>query len=425
MIAEILSIGTELLLGQIVDTNAAYLAQRLAELGIAVYFRDTVGDNHGRLQDTLRQARERADLIICTGGLGPTQDDITAECIAAVFDAPLEVREEARAHIAGFFAKLGRPMTEKQIKQAMLPVGSHMLDNPNGTAPGFLLEKDGKIVIAMPGPPNEMEPMWRDAVAPHLARLSGATIVSRTLRFCGIGEGDLETRLEPIINAQTNPTVAPYAKVGEVHIRVTARAATAAEAETLIAPVEAEIRATVGEFIYGVDDETLEAVVGNLLRAHKLTVGVAESCTGGLLGGRLTNVAGSSDYFMGGVIAYKNSVKQVLLLVPRETLLEHGAVSEETARAMADGACAASGAQIGISITGIAGPGGGSAEKPVGLVYIGLAAPGVPAHAVRYEFWGNRASIRQRAVQQALVLLRNLLIDKGEMITWKPNTRHY
>ncbi len=417
MRAEILSIGTELLLGQITDTNAVYLSQRLAELGIPLFFRDTVGDNHQRLRDTLRLAKSRAELIICTGGLGPTQDDITAEDIAAVFDAPLEMREDARVVVEAFFRARGREVTEKQLKQAMLPKGAIVLPNPNGTAPGFILEKDGVIAVAMPGPPHEMEPMWRDGVTPYLRARSGYTIVSRTLRFCGIGEAALETLLEDVINAQTNPTVAPYAKLAEVHIRVTARASSKDEAAALITPVEAAIRERAGQYVYGTDEQTLEEVVGLLMRERGLTLAVAESCTGGGLGARLTNIPGSSDYFLGGVISYSNELKMTLLGVPKATLVAHGAVSEPTARAMAAGVTAATGADVGVSITGIAGPGGGTAEKPVGLVYIGLAQKGQEPRAYRYTMFGNRTAIRQRAAQEALVMLHHALTGQ-EVSPW-------
>lgn len=409
MRAEILSIGTELLLGQITDTNAVFLAQRLAEIGIPLFYEATVGDNPARLAAVLRIALERSDLVICTGGLGPTEDDITAAGIAEAFGAPLEVNETAKATIEAFFAKLNRPLTANQVKQAMLPRGAIMAPNPTGTAPGFILEQHGKIAIAFPGPPNEMHPMWRETVGPYLQARSGQVIFSRTLRFAGIGEGALEMELKDLIAAQQAVTIAPYAKLGEVHIRLTTRAVSEAEALALILPVVAKVRARVGRFLYGIDEETLEEVVGRMLRAAGQTLAVAESCTGGLLGGRLTNIPGSSDYFLGGVISYSNALKEGLLGVPAATLEEHGAVSAETARAMAEGLRRATGASVGVSITGIAGPGGGTPEKPVGLVFIGVAATGAATHAWRYEMWGDRPTVRARAVQQALVLLRDVL----------------
>jgi len=406
---EILSIGTELLLGQIVDTNASYLAERLAGLGIASYYRDTVGDNNERLDGTLRLAASRTDVIVCTGGLGPTADDITSAAIARVFDAPLEMNEEGKRHIESFFTRFARPLADKQYKQAMLPRGSTIVPNPVGTAPGFILDKGGKTVIALPGPPHEMQPMWRDTVEPYLRRLSGEVIFSRTLRFCGIGEAALETDLQDLME-NSNPTVAPYAKLAEVHIRLTAKAGSEEEALQVIGPVEEEIRRRAGRYLYGVDDETLEVVIGNLLRAQGQTLAVAESCTGGLLGGRITNVPGSSDYFLGGVISYSNNLKESLLDVSAAMLTEHGAVSEETAHAMAEGIVHATGASLGLAITGVAGPGGGTAEKPVGLVYLAIARKKGGVKVLRPTMWGDRATIRNRAVQQALVLLRDVLI---------------
>ena len=409
MRAEILSIGTELLLGQIVDTNAAFIAERLAEVGLALYYKDTVGDNMERLVATLRLAMSRAEVIICTGGLGPTADDITAEGIAIAFDAPLQMHETAKHDIEELFRSRGRPCTDRQFKQAMMPRDAVMVLNPVGTAPGFILTKDGKTVIALPGPPQEMQPMWRQTVGHYLRGLSGEIIFSRTLRFCGIGESVLEAHLEDLM-AGNNPTVAPYAKLAEVHLRLTARAGTIAEAEQCIAPVEAEIRRREGRHLYGIDEETLEVVVGRLLRDAGMTLAVAESCTGGLLGGRMTSVPGSSDYFLGGVISYNNAIKQSALGVSAETLARHGAVSEETAREMAAGALRVSGAKMAVSITGIAGPDGGTPDKPVGLVYIGLARTGRHARALRYSFWGDRQTVRARAVQEALVLLREELL---------------
>lgn len=408
MQAEILSIGTELLLGQIIDSNAAYMAQRLAGLGIALYYKDTVGDNAERLLGTLRLARQRADLIICTGGLGPTEDDITTAGIAAAFDVPVEMHATAREAVESYFRLRGREVTAKQLKQAMLPRGAQMVPNPVGTAPGFILEVNGKIAIALPGPPQEMQVMWRETIEPFLRSRSAEVFVSRTLRFCGIGEAALETLLEDLIAAQTNPTIAPYAKLAEVHIRVTARAQSENEGEQLIAPVEAAIRERAGRYLYGIDDQTLEVVIGRQLREMGLTLAVAESCTGGLLGGRLTGVPGSSDYFLGGIISYSNVLKESLLGVPATTLAAHGAVSEETACAMAEGVIRATGANIGVSITGVAGPGGGTEEKPVGLICIGIARAGEPARAFRYLMSGDREVIRARSVQGALIVLRNL-----------------
>ena len=414
MRAEIISIGTELLLGQIVDTNAVFLSHELADLGISLFYRDTVGDNPARLDEVLQLARGRSQLILCTGGLGPTEDDITTAAISRVCARPLHLHEGAYATLAAWFASRGRTMTDNQRKQAMIPHGAELIPNPVGTAPGFLLQQDGVTFISFPGPPDEMKAMWNATVKPYLRALSPDVIYSRTLRFCGIGEGPLEMLLKPVINAQRNVTVAPYAKTIEVHIRLTTKAANEGEALTRIAPVEADIRQLAGEYLYGIDEETLEEAVGNLLRQRRLTLAVAESCTGGLLGGRITEIGGSSDYFLGGILCYSNTLKQSLLGVPEATLAQHGAVSPDTARAMADGARNTTGADIGVSITGIAGPTGGSEEKPVGLVYIGVACLGMETRVTRYLLGGERAMVRRRAVQEALVLLRRLLIQDEE-----------
>lgn len=412
MVAEILSIGTELLLGQIVDTNAAYLSRVLSALGIVVYHKSTVGDNAPRIEEALRLAASRADLILTSGGIGPTQDDLTKECIAAVFDEPLVMDDAALAQLEVFFSRRRVPMPESNRKQALIYGSGRMIPNPNGTAPGALLEKNGKIVISMPGPPREMVPMVEDHVAPLLTeRLAGERSVlrSRVLRFVGIGESILEERVQDLL-VSTNPTLAPLAHPGEVHLRLTARAPDPETAEALIAPMEREIRERVREYLFGVDDESLEEAVLAALRKRGQTLAVAESCTGGLLGARLTNVPGASDVFLGGVISYSNAAKQELLGVPAAILEQHGAVSAETARAMAAGARRALKADVGLAITGVAGPGGGSAEKPVGLVYVAIAHDG-EARSLKQQYIGQRADVRTRAVQAALDLARRLALD--------------
>jgi nicotinamide-nucleotide amidase len=407
MVAEILSVGTELLLGQIVDTNAAYLARILSALGIDLYHKTTVGDNAGRVEEALRLAVSRADLILTSGGLGPTQDDLTKESIAAVFDEELVMDEPSLVTLEGFFARRGVPMPERNRKQALIYRSGRPIPNPNGTAPGALLEKNGKIVISLPGPPRELVPMVENSVIPYLSERLGAGRVvlhSRILRFIGIGESALEERVEDLL-AGTNPTVAPLAHVGEVHLRLTARAANLEAAQALIAPVEREIRERLGDRVYGVDDESLEEAVVHALAKRGLTVAVAESCTGGLLGARLTNVPGASAVLRGGVISYSNEAKRDLLGVPSELLSRWGAVSGPVAEAMAEGARRVLAADLGISITGIAGPEGGTPEKPVGLVYVGFAdARG--ARSSRHDFIGQRADIRARAVTTALDRLR-------------------
>jgi nicotinamide-nucleotide amidase len=410
MVAEILSIGTELLLGQIVDTNAAYLGRTLAGLGIDLYYKTTVGDNEARVIETIARARDRADLIITSGGIGPTEDDLTKESIAKVFEEELILHEPSLKWIRGFFRKRGAVMPERNVKQAMIYRNGRMIDNPNGTAPGALLEKDGKIVISLPGPPNEMVPMVENHVLPFLTeRISGQRqyLVTRVFRLIGIGESAAEERVRDLIHG-TNPTLAPLAHLGEIHLRLGAKAGSREEAETLMRPLEEELRRRLDRFIYGLDATTLEQAVIQQLTDRGLTVAVAESCTGGLLGSRLTGVSGSSAAFMGGVISYSNEAKRDLLGVDEALLREHGAVSDPVARAMAVGVRERLGAEIGVSITGVAGPTGGTAEKPVGLVYIGLAS-GDRVTARENHFVGQRQDIRVRSAQMALQMLHETL----------------
>lgn len=411
MVAEILSVGTELLLGQIVDSNAAFLGRTLAALGIDLYYKSTVGDNEGRVIDTLQRARERADLIITSGGLGPTEDDLTKECIAKVFGEELVLHEPSLEQLHRFFARRGMPMPERNAKQALIYRNGRTLENPNGTAPGAVLEKDGKIVISLPGPPNEMIPMVENHVIPLLTeRLHGHRhyLVTRVIRFIGIGESAVEERVEDLIHS-TNPSLAPLAHTGEVHLRIGAKADTREAAEALIQPLEAELRHRLGPYIYGVDQTTLEAAVIQLLKERGKTVACAESCTGGGLGARLTAIPGSSDAFLGGVISYSNDAKVRLLGVDPDLLAEHGAVSGPVAEAMARGARERLGADLAVSITGVAGPGGGTAEKPVGLVYVGVATAD-HSFAQANQFIGIREDIRRRSTQTALQLIREELL---------------
>lgn len=411
MVAEILSIGTELLLGQIVDTNAAYLGRTLAGLGIDLFYKSTVGDNEARVIETIRRARDRADLIITSGGIGPTEDDLTKESIARVFHEELVLDPPSLEHLEAFFARRGYPMPERNAKQAMIYRSGRMIPNPNGTAPGALLEKDGKIVISLPGPPNEMIPMMENHVIPLLTeRLGGKReyLVTRVVRFIGIGESAVEERVKDLIRG-TNPSLAPLAHTGEVHLRIGAKAESAAAAEELIRPVEDELRRRLGKFIYGVDRTTLEAAVVQLLIQRGQTAACAESCTGGGLGARLTAIPGSSAAFLGGVISYSNEAKTTLLGVPTDLLQAHGAVSAPVAEAMARGARERLGSDYAVSITGVAGPDGGTTEKPVGLVYIGVATPD-RVFATENHFIGIREDIRRRSTQVALQLLREQLL---------------
>ncbi|MCC6445745.1 MAG: competence/damage-inducible protein A [Armatimonadetes bacterium] len=411
MRAEILSVGTELLLGQILDTNARYLATMLAGLGIDLHYKTTVGDNADRLEQAIRLACERADLILTIGGLGPTEDDLTKETIATVFEEKLALHEPSAEHIRGFFKKRGLPIAQSNLKQALIYEHGLPLENDVGTAPGCLLEKDGKVVISMPGPPNELTHMVERHVLPYLSeKVSGerSVIVSRVLRLIDIGESAAEARVLDLLHT-TNPTVAPLAHIGEAHLRITAKAADEAAARVLIAEAEAQLRERLGDHVYGVDNETLEVAVLEILKARRLTLALAESCTGGLLASRLTDVPGSSEALLAGVVAYSNETKTRLMGVPGGMLAQYGAVSEPVACALAEGARRVGAADIGIGITGIAGPGGGTPEKPVGLVYTALAYE-QGAEAIEHHFIGGRLDIRRRAAQVALAQLRRHLL---------------
>lgn len=407
--AEVVSVGTELLLGQIVDTNAAFIGRMLAEVGIGSLQRQTVGDNLDRVTKAISAAMARADLVITIGGLGPTEDDLTRDAVAAALGEELTLDPELEVQLRQLFAKRNLPWLDTQLRQAMRPQSSRPLPNPNGTAPGLICEKEGKIVICLPGPPSELGPMVEDFVRPFLAERSGGGIIlSRVVRIIGVGESMVEAKVKDLITSD-NPTVAPLAHTGEVHLRITARAANRTQAAELIRPVEDAIRSRLGKAIYGCDADTLEGSCLELLRERSATVAIAESCTGGMLGARLTSIAGSSDVVVGGAITYANSMKVKLLGVTEETLVQHGAVSAECAKEMAVGVKELCSADYTLAVTGIAGPGGGSIEKPVGLVYIGVVAPG-SIEAYEYNFAGSRDMIRQRSVQAALFRLREALL---------------
>lgn len=418
MRAEIVSIGTELLLGQIVDTNAAYMAQKLSEIGYDAHFRQTVGDNHRRAVQAVALAIERADVVLISGGLGPTEDDITRDVVAAAVGAPLEVSEEAASHVEDYFRRLGREMIPSQRRQALIPQGGRVIPNRLGTAPGFAWEGQGKAVVALPGVPRELRAMMEGWVIPYLRerarRLAGieGIVFSRTLRFVGVGEAALEQVLIDLIHRRENPTLATYAGTGEVSLRITARARDEGEARALIAPVERAVLERAGAFCYGFDADTLESAVVTLLSRRNWKLAVAESCTGGLVGDRLTNVPGVSAYLLEDVVAYSNEAKIHRLGVDPEVIRLHGAVSEACARAMAEGVRGTSGADAGLAVTGVAGPGGGSAEKPVGLVFMAVALPsGTPVE--RHQFAGDRLQVKQRAATAALDLLRRGLLGAG------------
>lgn len=416
MRCEIISVGTELLMGQTTNTNARDISRELLALGIGVYYQTTVGDNKERLAEVFSLALQRSDLIILTGGLGPTEDDITRETVAGVLGLPLEKDEGWEKQLEEFFHRLQRPMAEINRRQALVPKGGRLLPNDRGTAPGIFLENDGKAIILLPGPPRELLPMLREKVLPLLKerlqeRGELGVLKSKVLRIIGLGESALVEKIKEILSRQSNPTIAPLAKGTEVHLRLTARAPSPLEAAALISKTAGEIRAILGDYIYGEDEEELELAVARLLWEKGLTLAVAESCTGGLLSHRLTNIPKSSLYMLAGAVAYSNEAKSKILGVDPSLIAAHGAVSDQVARAMASGARGLAGADIGVGITGIAGPGGGTPEKPVGLTFVALAAENLD-FCRRYEFWGSRLEIKERAAQTALHLLRVYLLGK-------------
>lgn len=368
--------------------------------------RQSVGDNLARLTEALNLALSRADLVFTIGGLGPTVDDMTRDGIAAALEQPLVEDPEVRQHLIKLFEKRRLNWTESQLRQAMRPSEAEVVPNPNGTAPGLICRSSKGIIVAMPGPKNEFVPMLEGPIEKLLAELGdGTTIHSKTIKVAGIGEAALEQKLLDLMES-SNPTLAPYAKTSEVHLRVTASAATEAEAEALMAPVIAEVQERVGGFVYGFNEETLASSVIRDLAGRGETLAVAESCTGGGLGAMLTSISGASDVFQGGVISYSNEAKGRELGVPAELIEEFGAVSEEVARAMAIGLREKWGVTHALSITGVAGPGGGTAEKPVGLVYVAHAGPN-GVRVLRSQFPGLRSAVRERAAKSALILLRS------------------
>lgn len=418
MVVEIISVGTEILLGNIVNTNAAYLSEKCAGLGFSCYYQDVVGDNEERLCETIRTALSRADILLLSGGLGPTQDDLTKETAAKVLGKSLKLHEESKAAIREFFEKRGIEPTDNNWKQAMVLEGCIVLANPNGTAPGIIMEDNGKHVVLMPGPPNEMIPMFEASVMPYLSKLQSCVIFSQTVKICGVGESKAETMVQDLIDSQSNPTIATYAKTGEVHLRVTARAEDEKAARKLVKPVVKELKGRFGSHVYTTDDEvTLEKSVVDLLLANNLTISTVESCTGGLLAARLINVPGVSEVFKSGYITYSNKAKRRLLGIKKNTLLKYGAVSEEIASQMAKGAAMVSKADVVVSITGIAGPDGGSQEKPVGLVYIGCNVCG-RMKVKKCHFSGDRSKVRENTVSSALSLMRECILEYYSEVTF-------
>ncbi len=372
MNAEILCVGTELLLGDIVNTNSAYIARELAAIGVGVYYQSVVGDNTERLKSSLRLAFSRADIVVMTGGLGPTYDDLTKETVAEYFGVPMEMDETSLKSIRSFFDKIGHTMTKNNEKQALMPKGAVVFKNNHGTAPGLAISNAKNTAVLLPGPPQEMVPMFQESVVPYLLRFSDWILVSHNVKIFGIGESRVEDMLYDLMKNSQNPTIAPYAKTGEVTLRVTASGKTLQECETLITPVITRIREILGKHIYGIDVPNLQYALVERLKEKGLKIAVAESCTGGLLAERITQVPGASEVFDCGVCTYANRIKNQLLGVKEDTLRKYGAVSEQTAAEMAAGVRKLADADIGISTTGIAGPGGGTEEKPVGTVFVGI-----------------------------------------------------
>ena len=410
MRCEIVGVGTELLLGQIVNTNAAWIGQRLADVGWDCLRHTVVGDNEGRIAGTVREALGRADAVILTGGLGPTQDDVTREALAAVAGVSLVRQAELEQWLRDRFARMGvHRMAEMNLRQADVPEGARTIDNPVGSAPGLIVELKDKPIYAVPGVPREMQEMLERVVLPDLAARAGGgrAIVSRTLRTAGIGESLLAERLTPLWDSVSDVTMAYLASAGEVRVRLTAVGETREEALASIAPVEAAVRTELGDAVYGMDEETLEAAVGRLLRSDGRTLACAESLTGGLVGGRVTNVAGASDYYRGGVVAYATEAKVAVLGVDGDLLREHGPVSEPVAAAMAEGVRRLFGATVGLATTGVAGP-AEQGERPVGTVCLGVADENGTVTEV-LTAPGDRALIRAWATTGALDLVRRHL----------------
>ncbi|MBR1472469.1 MAG: competence/damage-inducible protein A [Lachnospiraceae bacterium] len=431
MIAETVCVGTEILLGNIVNTNAAYLAGEYAKLGLLSYAQTVVGDNEERIMETVRTALTRSDLVVISGGLGPTQDDITKETVARLLGREMRLDEVSRKRIEAFFDKRGRKMTENNLRQAMIPLGARVLDNDNGTAPGILIEltpeesarfqkeKRGlQAVVLLPGPPEELTEMWEQKVVPYLQQRTGDVIYSAMVKVCGRSESEVAEILDDLIRQSGDVTVAPYAKTGEVHMRVTARAEDEKSAKKLVKPVVKEIKTRLGDSVYTTHEETtLEKAVVDLLLANGLTVTTVESCTGGLIAGRLINVQGVSEVYKSGFVTYSNKAKRKLAGVKKKTLDKYGAVSEQTAREMVNGATLFNRADVGVSVTGIAGPDGGTEEKPVGLVYIAVSVCGVVT-VREYHFSGNRAKIRSHTVAAALDQMRRCILKYYSKLTF-------
>ncbi len=407
-VAEIIAVGTELLLGNTANTDAQMLSRELSALGINVYYHTVVGDNPARLRDAVKIAAGRADILITTGGLGPTCDDLTKTVLAEAFGKKLVFDQRSADRIAAFFAEIGREMTSNNLQQAMLPEGCTIFENDWGTAPGCAFDSRGHHVVMLPGPPRECTAMFRHRAAPYLRALSDGCIVSRTVHIFGMGESAVEALLRDRMNAMENPTLAPYAKEGEVELRITARAVSEAEGALLIEPVEKMLRELLGHKIYGVDVPSLEAVCLGLLRDKGLTLCAAESCTGGLIAKRMTDLAGASAVFRGGVVSYLSEIKRDVLGVPQELLDLYGPVSEPVVRAMAQGARRVLGCDLAVAVTGVAGPEPDERGNPVGLVFVALDTP-QGYHVRKLSAGHGRSRVRNLAASHCFDLVRRYL----------------
>ncbi len=410
MKAEIITVGTEILLGDILNTNCRYLSRELAAMGIEMYYQITVGDNEERLLKTLEESLNRSDIVICTGGLGPTEDDITKEVCAKYFGYELELHKPSLDAMIERFKHMNRVPTKNNEKQAYFPKEAYILKNDNGTAPGCIMEKEGKMIVVLPGPPKEMESMFENYVKPYLSKLTDDVIESEVLRIIGVGESKVENDILDIIDSQTNPTIATYAKGYECTLRITAKAKSVEEAKELIKPMSDEMKRRFGQSLYATGETSIEEVVAKMLVENNLKIAVAESCTGGMVSASLINYPGISSVFMEGCVTYSNEAKMKSLGVKKETLDVYGAVSDNCAKEMASGVAARYNTNVGIATTGIAGPGGGTDEKPVGLVYFGIYING-KVITKKYVFNGDRQGVRERATRTILNDLRLELLN--------------
>lgn len=410
MKAEIITVGTEILLGDILNTNCRYLSRELAAMGIEMYYQITVGDNEERLLKTLKESLNRSDIVICTGGLGPTEDDITKEVCAKYFGYELELHKPSLDAMIERFKHMNRVPTKNNEKQAYFPKEAYILKNDNGTAPGCIMEKEGKMIVVLPGPPREMESMFENYVKPYLSKLTDDVIESEVLRIIGVGESKVENDILDIIDSQTNPTIATYAKGYECTLRITAKAKSVEEAKELIKPMSDEMKRRFGQSLYATGETSIEEVVSKMLVENNLKIAVAESCTGGMVSASLINYPGISSVFMEGCVTYSNEAKMKSLGVKKETLDVYGAVSDKCAKEMACGVAARYNTNIGIATTGIAGPDGGTDEKPVGLVYFGIYING-KVITKKYVFNGDRQGVRERATRTILNDLRLELLN--------------